>query len=223
MYYPIYLDLKGKKVVVIGGGKVAERKVLALVKAGAVVTVVAPKVTKALLELANKKGKGKISHIKRGYKGGDLEGFELCFTAINSQKTTEKVSKEAKKRNIWLNAADVPEYCDFILPSVVDRGDLKIATSTGGKSPQLARNLRKKLEVEIGVEYENLNNILGAVRSEILLKTPKSVIKLGGYRNLAGDKEFLDLVKSKDKKAIDNVLREKFGVDFTLKKLGVKF
>lgn len=225
MYYPIYLDLKGRFVLVVGGGKVGERKVLALVEAGAEVTVVSPELTDVLAKMAKE---GSFSHKKSSYVEGDLEGFDLCFSAINSAKTTEKVAKEAKKRQIWLNAADVPEHCDFILPSVVDRGDLKIAISTGGKSPMTARKMREKLEVIIGDEYEVAVKILGAIRYELLKNNGKSVIKLDGYKVFAeeiigGDDGFLDLVRTKDKTAIDKILTEKFGENFTLEKLAVKF
>lgn len=224
MYYPIYLDLKGRQVVVIGGGEVGERKVSALVGAGAVVTLVSPELTDKLAKMAEE---GSFSHKKSSYVDGDLEGFELCFSAINDQKVTENIAKEAKKRQIWLNAADVPEHCDFILPSIVDRGDLKIAISTAGKSPIAARKLREKLEVFIGDEYEVAVKILGAVRYELLKNNGKSVIKLDGYKDFAelviGGESFLELVKAGDKTKIDEILIEKFGENFALEKLAVKF
>ncbi|MBI5047442.1 MAG: bifunctional precorrin-2 dehydrogenase/sirohydrochlorin ferrochelatase [Deltaproteobacteria bacterium] len=164
-YYPIFLDIKRKPCVVIGGGNVAERKVLSLLDAGAKVLVISPKLTSALKRLAGKKT---IGYRNKSYEQGDLKGFFLAYSATNDPAANESVFHEAKKRGILLNVVDVPELCNFIVPSVVDRGDLLIAISTSGRSPAMAKKIRQQLEKEFGWEYAAFLEIMGKVRDKIL-------------------------------------------------------
>ncbi|MCP2520116.1 bifunctional precorrin-2 dehydrogenase/sirohydrochlorin ferrochelatase [Candidatus Aminicenantes bacterium AC-708-M15] len=167
--YPIFLKLNKKKCVVIGGGKTATRKVKALLEAKAKVTVISPKLTKELEMLAEN---GSIKVIKREYKEGDLDKYFLVFATTNSEEINKKVIKEAKKRKILCNIVDDPSNCDFYVPSVYTQGDLKIAISTNGKSPALARKIREELANIYGKEVALFLNLLGSLRKKIKAKFP---------------------------------------------------
>lgn len=163
-YYPVFLELAGRRCLVIGGGAVAEGKVGALQAAGADVTVVAPELTPALGRLLVH---GRIQHLPREYCDGDLEGFELCFAATDDGAVNSRVAAEGRQRGVWVNAADDPRFCDFILPSVVRKGDVVLAASTGGGSPALARRLREELTAFLADDYAPLADLLARVRGEI--------------------------------------------------------
>jgi len=163
-YYPIFLDMAGCSCVVIGGGAVAERKVETLLQVGATVTVISPSLTKALGSWAEE---GKIRYIIRGYRAGDLAGFALAFVATDDLGVNAAVHREGKKRGVWVNVADDPAHCDFILPSVLRRGELVVAVATGGASPALSRVIREELEAYFTEDYVTLAAIVGKVRREL--------------------------------------------------------
>src|SRR5216684_636849 len=142
-YYPIYVDMRRRRCLVIGGGVVAERKVASLVEAGAAVTVISPDITE---QIARWSKSGAIDFLARRYQTGDLAEFELAFVATDDSKVNAAVYEEGKNRSVWVNSADDPEHCDFILPSIIRRGDLVVAISTGGESPALARAVREELD-----------------------------------------------------------------------------
>lgn len=164
-YYPLFLKVKDKLCLVIGGGKVAERKVLSLLKAGAKVKVISPELTPKLKELFEK---GEILWEKRFYERGDLKGAFLVIAATNDPFVQKEVFREAEEENIPCNVVDKPEYCTFIVPSTVKRGDLVIAISTSGASPALARRLRENLEEIFGKEYEIYLKLMKKIREKIL-------------------------------------------------------
>jgi precorrin-2 dehydrogenase/sirohydrochlorin ferrochelatase len=164
-FYPICLDLAGRLCVVVGGGRVAERKVSGLLTCGAQVSVISPELTD---ELLRRHKDGIIKWIQREYRPGDLEQAFLVIAATDDEETQEQVFEEAAAHNLLLNVADVPQRCNFILPATVRQGDLIISISTAGKSPALARKLRIELEKRFGVEYRVLVDILGAIRPIIL-------------------------------------------------------
>jgi len=155
----------GKKVVVVGGGRVAERKVLSLLPSGAKVTVISPKLTECLERLA---GKAEIEHLKRSFSQGDLKGAWLVIAATDDSKVQEQVFSEAERRGCFCNVVDRPERCSFIVPSVVKRGALTIAISTGGQSPGLARALRIELEKEFPRQWALYVELVGMLRRLIL-------------------------------------------------------
>jgi precorrin-2 dehydrogenase len=163
-YYPIALAMAGRPCVVIGGGPVAEGKVEDLLAVGARVTVVSPVVTERLASLVRA---GQITHQARAYGSGDLEGCQIAFVAVGDSAVAEQVALEARKRGVWVNTADDPPFCDFILPSVLRRGRLAIAVSTGGASPALARAIREELEERITDDYGLLVELVADVRQEL--------------------------------------------------------
>ncbi|OLC15492.1 MAG: hypothetical protein AUH29_07710 [Candidatus Rokubacteria bacterium 13_1_40CM_69_27] len=163
-YYPIFIEMRDRPVLVVGGGDVAERKVEGLLAAGAAVTVVSPSLTPRLATLA---ASGRIRHEARPYQPGDLACFALGFVATGDERVNAAVAREGRRRGMWVNAADDPAHCDFILPAVLRRGDLTVAVATGGTSPALARAVREELEVYLTDDYAGLAEIVGDVRREL--------------------------------------------------------
>jgi siroheme synthase-like protein len=160
-HYPLFVDLTGRRCVVVGGGGVAEGKVLGLLAAGAIVTVVSPALTPSLADAVRA---GRIAHRARGYRDGDLDGAALAFAATGEPEVNAAVAAEGRRRGIWINAADDPGHCDFILPAVVRRGALAVAVSTGGASPAAARAVREELERLVGEQYATLVDVAADVR-----------------------------------------------------------
>jgi siroheme synthase-like protein len=165
-YYPVFLEMKDRPCVVVGGGTVAERKVEGLLAAGAQLTVISPELTPALAAL---KEEGRLHHVARPYREGDLEGYELAVAASDDRAANADVAAEGRSASgrMWVNAVDDPPNCDFILPSVIRRGDIVIAASTGGASPALARRLREELEAFLSEDYSPLAELLQEVRQEL--------------------------------------------------------
>src|SRR5437870_5472722 len=160
-FYPIVLELGGRPCLVVGGGAVAERKVEALLEAGARVTVVSPTVTPHLASWAHE---GKIHRVARAWERGDLAGHALVFVATDDGAANAEVASEGRRWGVWVNAADDPEHCDFILPSVLRRGTLTVAVSTGGTSPALARAIREELETYFTDDYRVAGEARRALR-----------------------------------------------------------
>ena len=162
--YPLVIDLAGRVCVVVGGGAVAERKVQGLLAAGAVVTVVSPRLCAGLAALA---ASGDIQHLRRRYQRGDLAGATLAFVATGDRRLSAAVAREGRRIRVWVNAADDPAHCDFILPSVLRRGPLLVAVATGGASPALARAVREEIERLLPADYAELAETVGRVRREL--------------------------------------------------------
>ncbi len=163
-YYPISLNLHGKRCVVVGGGVVARRKVKGLLEHGAKVEVISPSVCSEIGELAKA---GDISVKGKKYEPGDLHGAFIVIVATDESETNLEVAREARRRKIPVNVVDSPEQSDFIVPAIVRREDLVIAVSTGGKSPALARKIRTRLEKIFAEEYASLTDLIDEVRSEL--------------------------------------------------------
>ncbi len=214
-YYPIFADLSGRPVVVIGGGVVAERKVKSLLLAGAEITIVSPRLTKALQALADG---GRVRALKRKYRNGDLMGASLAVSASDRKDVNTAVRKEADSRSILLNVVDDPVLCDFIVPSVIDRGDLVVAISTSGQFPALAKKLRKDIEKTIGTEYEQFTLILGAAR-KILLKRGESHVKKESVIKALLDSQIPEMIKAGCFDDIDALLKRLLGKDCGLTRL----
>jgi len=169
-YYPVNLNLEGKRCIVLGGGEVAERRVLGLLECGAGVTVISPRLTSKLRELSDK---GNIHHIERPYRSGDLKGAHLVFASTNNRKVNRQIGEEAKAFGILVNIVSAPNLSDFIVPGVLRQGDFMVTISTSGKSPALSRRLRIELESILGEEYEVFTEILGAIRERFRTFSPE--------------------------------------------------
>ena len=162
--YPIALDLTGRPCLVVGGGAIALRKVSALVEAGARVMVVSPWLTPALLRLA---AEAPLRWRPREYVAGDAAGFVLVMVATDDRAANAAVAAECRERGIWVNCADDPDRCDFILPSVFRRGAVTVAVSTGGASPTMARLVREELDSLLPWDVAPLTEVVASVRSAL--------------------------------------------------------
>ena len=164
-YYPVHLDIRNKNCLVVGGGGVGTRKAVNLLKCGANVTVVGPTMSDRLKNMAKTEP---LTLKLRAYRTTDLEGMFLVIGATDDETLNRQISSEAEARNTLCNIADRPEVCNFILPAIVQRNDLVITISTSGRSPALAKKLRKTLEKQFGEEYEAFLQLMGAIRNKLL-------------------------------------------------------
>ena len=174
-YYPVFLDLKGRRCVVIGGGDIGEEKVVKLLDHHAIVTVISPDVTEGLRRLVDGK---RLHWVQRKYEPADMEGAFIAIVADTSDASLNRsVSKEARTRNIPLNVADVTDLCTWIAPAVVNRGKVTVAVSTGGASPALARKFREELSGSSRMrsqrdvmDFADLAPLLSDARNELARK-----------------------------------------------------
>jgi len=164
-YYPLNLDVRNRRCLVVGGGGVGTRKVETLLSCGARVTVVSLEFSSRLERLA---ADGKVALAKRDYRMDDLDGIFLVIGATDDERLNRRISRDAHVKNLLCNIADQPDLCNFILPAIIDRGDLVITVSTSGKSPAFAKTLRRKLERQFGAEYGPFLTLMGKIR-EVLL------------------------------------------------------
>ncbi|MCP4664963.1 MAG: bifunctional precorrin-2 dehydrogenase/sirohydrochlorin ferrochelatase, partial [Deltaproteobacteria bacterium] len=162
---PVFLELQGKTALVVGGGKVALRKVETLIECGAFVHLVSRELTDRLREWVDA---GRVRLLGREFREEHLEGVFLVFVATNDSALNKRVSESAQGLGMLVNVADQPAHCNFIVPSMVTRGDLLLAISTAGKSPALARKIREELEVRFGPEYKTFLTLMGGWRKEVL-------------------------------------------------------
>jgi precorrin-2 dehydrogenase / sirohydrochlorin ferrochelatase len=167
--YPIFLKLEGHKVLVVGGGLIAEQKLEAVLRSATDVTVIAPQITPRIRLWAHQH---KLKHIGLEYRPGMAKGYFLVIAATDSETVNRAVYEEARTSGALSNAVDDPGYCDFYAPAVVSRGEFQIAISTGGNSPALAQSVRKELEREFGPEYESWTAWLGRMRGAIRKMLP---------------------------------------------------
>ena len=168
-YYPLFLDLKGKRVVVIGGGEVALRKIESMLDHGAVVTVIAPELVPGIRELARRRA---LTIQLRKFESGDCDAVALVIAATDDKNVQLRVRQDAAKAGVLVNVVDVPDLCDFIVPALFSRGDISIAVSTNGKSPSLAARLRDRIGSHIGPGYARLAERLGKLRPELRSMDP---------------------------------------------------
>ncbi|MFU8819443.1 MAG: precorrin-2 dehydrogenase/sirohydrochlorin ferrochelatase family protein [Desulfurivibrio sp.] len=164
-FFPVSLQLSRRPCVVVGGGAVARRKVESLLACEATVTVVSPRLDG---ELARLHQAGALRWLDREYREGDLAGAFLVIAATDDEAVQARIHAEAERDNLLLNVADVPKWCNVILPAVVRRGDLSLAISTGGASPALAGKLRRELEEKFGDEYRKVLALLAALRPLVI-------------------------------------------------------
>ena len=161
-YYPAFIDLRNKSVVVIGGGSVAERKVRSLVQAGAHVRVISPEITTGLARLRDK---GLLKHTKRNYMKGDLKKAFIVIAGTSSPLINKKIADDA---NCLVNVVNVPSEGNFIVPSLVRQGALTIAISTEGASPAISKAIRKEVEGLYGKEYGRYLRFVEKVRQKTI-------------------------------------------------------
>jgi len=212
-YYPIFIDVEDREVVIVGGGAVCARKAETMMRYGAKVTVVSPEFTSEIEAWA--KG-GRLRIKRKEYEDADLEGASMVIASTDDESVNGRVARDSRRRKIPVNVVDVTHLCEFIVPAIVERGSIQLAVSTGGKSPALARTLKEDLQKFVGPEYPELNDLLGSLRPEA-----KRVLPTDGDR-----KRFFDgiiargvlqmLREGRRKEALDAIARacEEAGVEF---------
>ncbi len=163
-YYPVFLNLKGRPCVILGGGRVAEGKISRLREAGATITVISPQVTPVIRTAAQE---GLLKWCEREYQDGDLEQAFLAIAATNVRSVNRRIFQEAERQNVLLNVVDDTPLCTFISPSIVERGPVTLAISTGGASPALARKLRESLNHDHVLDWADLAGVMSQVRSQV--------------------------------------------------------
>jgi precorrin-2 dehydrogenase/sirohydrochlorin ferrochelatase len=211
-YFPISLDIRSRHCIVIGGGKVAARKVKSLLASQGRVTVISPALDGELAHLVRDEA---LHWLARGYRPGDLAGAFLVIAATDDVAVQEAVYREAAAGNILLNVADVPKWCNFILPATVRRGDLTISVSTAGKSPALAKQLREDLEKEYSDDYDLLLQVLGRLRPMVLdLGLPHEKNKIL-FENML-HRDMIDWLRTQNWQALTAHIRAVLGKDVPL-------
>jgi precorrin-2 dehydrogenase/sirohydrochlorin ferrochelatase len=209
-YYPIFLDLKDQNVLVVGGGKVAERKILNLLRYGCRIHVVSPDLTSQLEKLVTEK---KIQHIPEQSLNQAMNKAFIVIAATDDPAVNGQIASRAKDKGLLVNAVDQPRDCNFIMPSIVKSGGLQIAISTGGKSPALAKKIRKELQALYGSEYGSLVELLGMLREEVLARTDPSSENKPLFENLVNS-DLLELIRKGDIDGIRATLRSTLGAGF---------
>jgi precorrin-2 dehydrogenase/sirohydrochlorin ferrochelatase len=214
-HVPIFLDVTGRPCLVVGGGEIAARKVTTLLEAGAEVTVVSPSLIEALENLA---GERRIGHFAREYAPGDMAGSTLVYAATDDAELHQRLHAEACERGIPINVADAPELCTFIVPAALTRGPLKIAVSTGGASPAMAKRIVRRLERLFGPEYGLALEVLRAARRYLKAHEPHIEIRARKLTALAASR-IPEYLRRNNPDAVDKILYRHIGVG--LQALGV--
>jgi precorrin-2 dehydrogenase/sirohydrochlorin ferrochelatase len=204
VYYPAFLNLQCKKVIVIGGGKIAERKILGLLKTGADIVVISPEITERIERARVEK---KLKHISRVYRKGDLNKAFLVIAATDSAVTNEEVAKEA---SCLLNVVDTPKLCNFIVPSTVIRDPLTVAVSTGGVSPALSKSIRKEVEKMYGHDFCRYVKSLRKIRWEAM-KTIGDKRKRALFLKSLASERMLRMLREKGFEETESFARKLFG------------
>jgi precorrin-2 dehydrogenase/sirohydrochlorin ferrochelatase len=214
----ISLNISEKQVIVIGGGRVAARKCIQLIRCRSHVTVIAPELAPTMLRLVRR---GWVKHCARRYQSGDLDGAALVFAATDSVETNRSVAEEAVERGILVNAVNLPEASSFSSPAMVVRGDLVLTASTNGRSPVLARKIRRGLAMDYGREYAMTVRLLGAVREKLLTRCDNRTYNKQILNDLA-ESDVTALLKSRSFDEIDRLLLALCGPEFSLEALGLR-
>ncbi len=181
-YFPAFLDLRGRRCLVVGGGLIAARKVRGLLACGARITVVSPVLVPSLARVA---AAGRVQHRGRVFRKADARGALLIIAATGVAAADDAVAEAARRHGALVNAVDRPARCDFIYGSVLRRGQLQIAVSTGGRAPALAREIRRRLEAIVGVEYATLVERVGRARRRARAAAPSRRARLAAGERIA--------------------------------------
>ena len=163
-YFPLYLKIKDKKILLIGGGKIALQKLKALLPFSKNITVIAPEIKYNNYLLIKEHN---LPYFQRAYQKGDIEGFDIVIVASDDEKLQEAIFYESRGKNILVNCVDNIKFCDFIFPSIIKRGDITITISTNGASPALSKGLREFIESFLPEDLENFVTLLKQMRQEL--------------------------------------------------------
>lgn len=198
-YFPIFLDLNQKPVLVVGGGEVACRKVDMLLRAGALVTVVSPKIHSSLEQAELR---GEIAWVKGFYHASMLDGFIQVWATTDNPDLNHQVHADAKAANILVNVVDDTPFCDFITPSIINRGKIQIAISSGGGAPVLIRQLREKIETQLAQNLDLIADFATSKRHDIKQKLPSVDLRRKFWEQFF-ENPLLEQIK--DQKALEQI------------------
>jgi precorrin-2 dehydrogenase / sirohydrochlorin ferrochelatase len=218
-YYPIFLDLRAQRCLVIGGGEVAERKVATLLQADGQVTVISPTLT---LQLQSWVEERQITAHLRTYQKGDMHGFSLVFAATDDEELHRQTAAEAQEAGIFLNVVDRPALCSFIVPALVSRGDLTLAISTSGASPAMAKKIRQELTQQFGPEYAQALSLLTRVR-ELIANARLTLDERQQIFTALVESPLLDYFRAGKIDQVDALLQQAVGAQYTCETLGLTF
>ena len=214
-YYPIFLKLEGNTALIVGGGRVAQRKAETLLEYGASVRIVARTLVPELKKLIEN---GRIMGLGEEFHEKHLEGVSLVIAATDDKQLNQRVSKCAQSRGLLVNAVDQPEDCSFFVPSIVNRGDLSIAISTAGKSPALAKKIRGELEEQFGSEYAIFLTIMGRLRKKILSRHYSQEKNKRIFSRIV-DSQILHALARRDWKTVESTLGDILPEDLPIKSI----
>jgi len=214
IYYPIFLNIKDKDCLIVGGGPVGARKAATLKKYGANVRVISDRFSSGFDELE----KLSICLEEKEYEKKDVNGMFFVFAATNDAGLNRQIKEDASLLNILCNVADAPDNSDFLLPSIVDRGDLVVAVSTSGSSPAMAKRIRKDLENYFGPEYVQFLLLMGNIRKRLLLSGSAPDENKAIFNTLI-EMGVLELIQANDDTTINKILCDVLGKDYTYENL----
>ena len=214
-YYPVFLDLDQTRCLVVGGGAIAERKVEALLAAGGEVALISPELTAALHAL---EAAGRLTVQQRPYQRGDLDAVALVIAATDDPTLQRQIAADAKQANILCNIVDQPALCSFIVPAVVQQGDLTISVSTNGASPALAKKIRQDLAEQFGPEYAVALRLLRRIRERLIHEQRSAKDR---QRLLTGlvESPLLDYLRDRQTDKLNTLLQQTLGEAYTLERL----
>lgn len=211
-YYPIFLDLDNRKVIVVGGGEVAERKIKNLLHYGCKIYISSPHLSPHLKQLV---AEHKIHQISYESLDMYMDDAFMVIAATDDPEVNTQIASQAKERGVLVNAVDQPKDCNFIMPSIVKRGDLQIAISTAGKSPALAKKIRKEMDSMFGPEYDSFIELLGLLRIKLLSHGQPSSKNKIIFQKLV-DSNLLELIKKGNRRGVRNTLKSILGEEFPI-------
>ena len=211
-FYPIFVELEGKTVLVVGGGNVAQRKIENLLHFGASIQIISRELTHKIKQLVEA---NKIQHIGDEFRDEHLDSVFLVIAATDDKQLNKKISESSRKRHMLINAVDQPADCNFIVPSIVNRGDLLIAITTSGKSPALAKKIREQLEAQFGNEYEVFLTLMSRLRKEILSMGLSQNENSRIFHEIV-DSDILKFLAQDDWEGVESVLRRILPQDMAL-------
>ncbi len=203
-YYPVFADLHGRRCLVVGGGVIAQRKVTALMRCGAHVSVISPTVTPQLAAYARA---GRIRYLPRAFRPRDLARVWLVIAATDDHAVNRLVAQAARAQRVFVNVVDTPQHCSFIAPAIFRRGPLSIAVSTGGASPTLAKRLRTELGRRIGPSYAQMLSLLISLRPAAHRQLPTSTDRKRYFAQLVSGRVFALMRAGRRRAAHDEARR----------------
>jgi len=204
-FYPVFVDVDGRRCLVVGGGPVALEKVQKLLDHDAVVRLVAPQLTPALERLV---AAARVAELRpRPYRTEDLDGCFLVIAATDDEAVNRAVARDAEARDMLCNVVDVPSLCNFIVPSIVRRGELAMAVSTGGASPVVAKHIRRELEERYGPEWEALVALLRRLRQDLKDRYPDMARRRDAVERLMAT-DVVERLAENDDEAVRMLVRD---------------